>query len=95
MDKLLEVEFIKEIQYSKWLSNVVVVLKKNDKWQVCVDYTNLNDACSKDTFPLPRIDHIVDATAGYELLSFLDAYSGYNQIPMYSSHEAKTVFITL
>ena len=83
-DKLLEVNFIKEIQYSKWLSNVVVVLKKNDKWQVCVDYTNFNYACPKDTFPLPRIDQIMDEIAGHELLSFLDAYSGYNQNhPMY------------
>ena len=77
MDKLLDAEFIKEIQYPEWLSNVVVVQKKNGKWQVCVDYTNLNDACPKDTFPLPRIDQIVDTTTDHYLLSFLDAYSGY------------------
>ena len=94
VDILLEVGFIKEIQYPEWLSNVVVVRKKNGKWQVCVDYINLNDACSKDTFPLPQIDQIVDATAGHELLSFLDAYLDYNQIPMYPSDEAKTAFIT-
>ena len=94
MDRLLETEFIKEIQYPEWLSNVVVVPKKNNKWQVCVDYTNLNDAYPKDTFPLSRIDQIVDATAGHELLSFLDAYLGYNQIPMYLSDEAKIAFIT-
>ena len=53
VDKLLEVDFIREIQYPEWLSNVVVVPKKNGKWRACVDYTNLNDACPKDTFPLP------------------------------------------
>ena len=94
VDRLLEVGFIREIQYPKWLSNVVVVPKKNGTWRVCMDYTNLNDACPKDTFPLRRIDQIVDAIAEHELLSFLDAYSAYNQIPMYLSFEEKTVFIT-
>ena len=56
VDKLLEVSFIKEIQYPEWLSNVVVVPKKNDKWRVCVDYTNLNVAYQKYTFPLPRMN---------------------------------------
>ena len=60
MDRLLEARFIKEIKYPEWLSNVVVVPKKNDKWRVCMDYTNLNDACPTDTFPLPLIDQIVD-----------------------------------
>ena len=94
MDRLLEVGFIKEIQYPEWLSNMIVVPKKNVKWQLCVDYTNLNNAFPKDTFPLPRIDQIVDATVGHELLSFLDAYLGYNQISMYPSDEAKTAFLT-
>ena len=93
-DKLLAVGFIKEIQYPEWLSKVVVVPKKNDKWRVCIDYTNLNDACLKDTFPLPRIDQFVESTAGSELLSFLDAYSGYNHILMYPSDMVKTAFIT-
>ena len=78
VDKLLAAGFIKEIQYPELLSNMVVVSKKNDKWRVCMDYTNLNDACPKDTFPLPRIDLIVDATTDHELLPFLEAYSGYN-----------------
>ena len=94
VDKLLEVSFIKEIQYPEWLSNVVVVPKKNRKWRVCVDYTNLNHACPKDIFPLPRIDQIVDTIAGHKLLSFLEAYSSYNQIPMYPPEEPKTAFIT-
>lgn len=61
---------------------MMVVRKKNRKWQVCVDYSNLNKSCPKDLFPLPHIDTMVDATAGHELLSFMDAFSGYNQIKM-------------
>ena len=94
MDKLLEVRLVKEIQYPEWLSNVVVVPKKNSKWQVCVDYTNLKDTCPNDTFLLLRIDKIVDSIVGHELLSFLDAYSGYNQILIYPPDEVKTAFIT-
>ena len=62
---------------------MVVVLKKYGKWGVYVDYTNLNDACPKDSFPLPRIDQIVDATVGHEMLFFLDVCSKYHQIPMF------------
>ena len=68
--------------------------KNGGKWQVCVDYTNLNDVCPKDSFSLPRMDQIVDSTARHGMLSFLDAFSGYYQIPMYQPDEEKTVFIT-
>ena len=61
---------------------------------MCVDYTNLNNACPKDSFPLPRIDQIVDSTIGQGMLSFLDAFSGYHQIPMSPVDEEKTAFIT-
>jgi uncharacterized protein YktA (UPF0223 family) len=61
---------------------------------MCVDYTSLNKACPKVTFPLPRIDQIVDSTAGCELLCFLDAYSGYHQIKMKESDQLATSFIT-
>ena len=94
VDKLLAAGLIREIQYPEWLSNVVVVPKKNGKWSVYVDYSNLNDACSKDTFPLPCSNQIVHATVGHQLLSFLDAYSSYNQIPMYPLDLANTTFIT-
>ena len=76
--KLIEAGFIKEVQYPDWLANVVIVKKKNGKWRVCIDFTDLNKACPKDSFPLPHIDRLVDATAGHELLSFMDAFSGYN-----------------
>jgi hypothetical protein len=74
--KLLEAGFIKEVFHPMWLANPVLIKKKNGKWQMCVDYTSLNKACPKVPFPLPRIDQIVDSTAGCELLCFLDAYSG-------------------
>ena len=94
INKLLEVGFIREVDYSDWLANVVVVPKKEGKWRVCVDYTNLNNACPKDSFPLPLIDQIVDSTAGQGMLSFLDVSSGYHQIPMSPTDEEKTAFIT-
>ncbi|XP_057734067.1 uncharacterized protein LOC130949335 [Arachis stenosperma] len=91
---LLEAGFIREVDYSTWLSNVVLVKKHNGKWRMCVDYSDLNKACPKDCFPLPNIDALVDAAAGYRYLSFMDAYSGYNQIPMHRPDEDKTAFIT-
>ena len=71
----------------------MVVPKKENKWRVCVDYTDLNDACPKDSFPLPRIDQTVDVSAGHGMLSFLDAFSGYHQIPMHPPDAEKTSFI--
>jgi hypothetical protein len=76
------------------VSNVVMVKKANDKWRMCTDYTDLNKACPKDPFPLPCIYKLVDNSAGYRYLSFLDAYSGYSQIPMNPDDQDKTSFIT-
>ena len=94
VDNLLHNGFIRAVKYPEWLANVVVVPKKENKWRVCVDYTDLNDACPKDSFPLPRIDQIVDASAGHGMLSFLDAFLGYHQIPMHPPGVEKTSFIT-
>ena len=94
VDNLLHNGFIRAVKYPEWLANMVVVLKKGNKWRVYVDYTDLNDACPKDSFPLPRIDQIVDASAGHGMLSFLDAFSGYHQIPMHPPDAKKTSFIT-
>ncbi|XP_057455351.1 uncharacterized protein LOC130746668 [Lotus japonicus] len=80
---LLQARIIREVKYTTWLSNVVMVKKSNGKWRMCVDYTNLNKACPKDPFPLPSIDTLVDNSSGYEYLFLMDAYSGYKQIPMY------------
>jgi DNA-binding NtrC family response regulator len=73
---------------------VVLVKKSNGKWRMCVDFTDLNKACSKDSFPLAQIDLLVDSTSGHELLSFMDAFSGYNQIYMEGADQEKTSFIT-
>ena len=94
VDNLLQNRFIKAVKYLDLLANVVVVLKNGNKWRVCVDYTDLNDACPKDSFPLPRIDQIVDTSVGHGMLSFLYAFSGYHQIPMHSLDVEKTSFIT-
>ena len=75
-------KFIQEVYYPDWLTNVVMVKKTNEKWRMCVDFTDLNKACPKDSYPLPRIDQLMDSTAGHKLLSFMDAFSGYNQIKM-------------
>ena len=83
VNNLLKAGFIREVKYPEWLANVVVVSKKEGKWRVCVDYTDLNEACPKDSFLLPRIDHIVDATVEHRILSFLDAFSRYHHIPMH------------
>ncbi|CAJ2627752.1 unnamed protein product [Trifolium pratense] len=91
---LLEANFISEARYTTWLSNVVLVKKSNGKWRMCVDYTDLNRACPKDSYPLPCIDKLVDNSSGFKLLSFMDAYSGYNQIPMAVADRGKTAFMT-
>ena len=85
---------MREVKYPGWLTNVVVVPKKGGKWRVCVDYTDLNEACPKDSFPLPRIDQIVDASTGHGLLPFLDAFFCYHQIPIHPHDAEKTTFIT-
>ena len=82
------------MEYPDWLANVVLVKKPNGKWRLCIDFTDVNKACLKDSFPLPRINLIVDATVGHELLSFMDAFSGYNQIRKDPDDQEKTSFMT-
>ncbi|XP_050245849.1 uncharacterized protein LOC126693737 [Quercus robur] len=76
--KLLTAGFIREVYYPEWLANVVLVKNANGKWRMCIDFTDLNKAYPKDSFPLPRINQLVDSTAGHKLLMFMDAFSGYN-----------------
>ncbi|KAK4856628.1 hypothetical protein QYF36_019482 [Acer negundo] len=78
VDKLLKAGFIRESRYPEWIANMVIVIQSNGKWRMCMDYTNLNQACPKDSFPLPKIDQLIDFTTGNKLLSFMDAFSGYN-----------------
>ena len=94
VSKLLQAGAIREVEYPEWLTNVVLVKKANGKWRLCIDFTDINKACPKVSFPMPRIDLIVDATAGHELLSFMDAFSGYNQISMDPGDQEKTSFVT-
>ncbi|XP_075475781.1 uncharacterized protein LOC142511886 [Primulina tabacum] len=92
--ELLKAGHIREVQFPTWLSNVVLVPKSTGKWRMCVDFKDLNKACPKDCYPLPRIDQLVDSTSGCELLSFLDAYQGYHQIPLALEDQDKANFIT-
>jgi hypothetical protein len=93
--KLLSAGFIREVFHPEWLANPVLVKKKNKKWKMCVDYTTLNKECPKDSFPLPRINQVVDSTAACKTLCFLDVYSGYHQIAMCIADQLTTLFITL
>lgn len=94
ISKLLKANFIYEIQFPEWIANVVLVKKSSGKWRVCIDYTDLNRATPKDYYPLPTIDQLIDATAGNVLFSFLDVFSGYNQISLAPEDRPKTSFIT-
>jgi hypothetical protein len=80
--RLLSVGVIREVKYPEWLANTVMMKKANGKWRMCIDFTDLNKACPKDKFPLPRIDSLVDAAASSELMILLDYYSSYHQIWM-------------
>ena len=70
-----------------------MVKKSNGKWRMCVDFTDLNKTYPKDSFPLPRIDQLADSTTGHKLLSFMDAFSGYNRILMDKDDQEKTSFV--
>ena len=85
---------IREIQYPEWLTNMVLIKKANGKWRMCVDFTDLNKPCPKDSYLLPNIDALVDSASGCRLLSFLDAFSGYNQIMTHPRDECKIAFMT-
>ncbi|KAG9442263.1 hypothetical protein H6P81_018117 [Aristolochia fimbriata] len=92
VDKLLKANFIREVKYPSWITNVVPMKKKNGQIRVCVDFRDLNKACPKDDFPLSITKLMVDATTGHEVLSFMDGSSGYNQIRMDPKDEEMTAF---
>ena len=94
VQKLTTSKFIREVYYPDWLANVVMIKKANGKWRMYMDFTNLNKSCPKDSYPLPRIDQLVDLIAGHKLLSFMDVFLGYNQIRMDEADQDKTSFIT-
>jgi hypothetical protein len=92
--RLLSARVIREVTYPEWLANTVMVKKANGMWRMCMDFTDLNKACPKVEFTLPRIDSLVDAAATSELMSLLNCYSGYHQFWMKKEDEPKTSFIT-
>ncbi|GKD41114.1 reverse transcriptase domain-containing protein [Tanacetum coccineum] len=92
--KLVEVGIMREVYYHEWLSNPVMVKKQDGSWRMCVDFTNLNKACSQDCYPLSEIDWKVESLCGYPFKCFLDAYKGYYQIHMAESDEEETAFHT-
>ena len=94
IDWLLKVGFIAPIENSEWVSPIVVMPKKNKKVRICVNYRKLNAATISNPFPLPYLDSILDDVVGHEMYSFLDGFSGYNQIWMAAEDEAKTTFVT-
>jgi hypothetical protein len=80
VQRLLNEGFIREVTYPEWLSNVIMVKKKNGKWRMCTDFMDHNKCCLKDNFPLTRIDQIVDSAADSEMMALLDSFTGYHQI---------------
>jgi hypothetical protein len=95
VQKLLDAGFIEKVHHPVWQANPVIIPKANGKLRMCIDYTSFNKACPKDPYPLPRIDQIVDSTSGCDLLSFLDAYSGFYQIQMSREDRKHTTFVTV
>jgi hypothetical protein len=95
VQRLLDAAIIRPVQYSECLANVIMVRKKNGKWRMCVDFTDLNKCCPKDPYPLLRINKLVDIATGCEVMSLLDCFSRYHQIWLNPNDEEKTSFITL
>ncbi|GJW23203.1 reverse transcriptase domain-containing protein [Tanacetum coccineum] len=94
VEKLVDAGIMKEVHYHSWLSNPVMVKKHDDSWRMCVDFNDLNKACPKDGYPLPKIDWKVESLCGYPFKCFLDAYKGYHKIKMAKEDEENTAFIT-
>lgn len=92
VDRLIMAKFIQEVQYLVWLPNVVPVKKKNGKIRVCINFRYLNKACPTEDFPVPHMELLIVATTGYEALSFMDGYLGYNQIKMHPNDTEMTAF---
>jgi hypothetical protein len=92
IERLLKSKFIRTTRYVEWLANIVPVIKKNGSLRVCIDFRDLNNATPKDEYPMPVAEMLIDSAAGFEYLSMLDGYSGYNQIFIAEEDVAKTAF---
>ena len=93
VEKLLKAGFIYPIALIEWVSNLIHVDKRKGTICVCTKFWDLNKACPKDSYPTPFIDQIIDACAGSEVFSFMDGFSGYNQIQIKPEDQHKTTFI--
>lgn len=92
LQKFLDVKFIRPIDYPKWVSNLVPMLKPTGAIRICTDFRNLNKACLKDDFPLPNIKMIVNLKIGHEMISLMDDFPGYNQIKIAPDNQHKASF---
>jgi hypothetical protein len=92
--KLLDAKIIIPLRYSKWIANLVIVRKKNGEIRLCVDFRNLNKCSKKDNYPLPKMEHLLQRISGATVMSFLDGFSGYNQISVHPDDQEKTAFTT-
>jgi len=93
--KQFDVDFLAVAWYPEWVANIVSIPKKDGKVRMCVDYRDLNRASPKDNFPLPHINVLIDNTTNFALFSFMDGFSGYNQIKMAPEDMEKITFVTL
>ena len=94
IDKFMRAGFIYEIEHTDWVSPIVIVMKKNEKIGVCVNYKKVNAATKRDNYPLPYTEHMLERVAGKEAYSFLDGFSGYNQVQVHPADRHKTAFAT-
>lgn len=90
---MIESRIIRSAKYAEWFANIVVVPKKNKKMRICIDFTDLNKSCPKDSYPLPDIPQTVESVIGCERISLMDNYSGYNQIPLAEVYQENTRFL--
>ena len=94
IQNLLKAKIIIPLGYSKWIANLVVVRKKNGEIRLCVDFRNLNKCSKKDNYPLLKMEHLLQRVLGASFLSFLDGFSGYNQVVVHPDDQEKTMFAT-
>ena len=94
LQKMLKARIIVPTRYSSWCSNLVVVRKKNGAIRLCVDFKNLNVACERDLYPLPKMETVLQKVTGSGMMSMLDGFSGYNQVMVKNEDQHKNTFTT-
>jgi hypothetical protein len=94
LDKLLEAGFIRPVETTKWVSPMILALKKNGKLRVCINCKALNKVTKKDHYPLSFCEEILEEVAGHEMYTFRDGYRGYHQVKIAPEDQLKTTFTT-